>query len=823
MTRIPMPAARLAILAILGAATTPAHAQWSHRYPQVKGWSHHVYLEGFELPLLTNGPMDPAPSPDGRTIAIASRGWLWLLDRETGIARQLTSGADVDSRPAWSPDGRQLAFVRDNSSETGIVSIDVATGAERVVAAEAGLDLDPAFSPDGKSLYWSSAVAGDLDLWRLDLASGSKTRLTQAADLELEPQPLRDGGRIAYLSKGAWGDRDEIRVRRLDNGEEKALISGDILSMLRFSLAPDDKLIVYTMPSSDGDGWELRLTAVDRAPGTTVLLGRGHGMPLVPRWSADGQSIYYSEADRDQRMHLYRIGRSGGAATEVAVVRWDYKGPMARLRVRTHLTGSSGTTAARLNARTASGHPLVPELGQVRFDGQNGIAFFYSPGTIELMVPAGEVEVSAVRGLATPVVTTRTAVRAGETGEVDLELKPVWEPRQAGWYAGDHHFHLNYGGPYRLAPTDLFPAAAGEDMDVLTPLIANLHTRFEEQPMFQFRHLDALPFIYWGQEVRSHFLGHIGLIGMQSLFWPWVWGPGYEVYGEDDRVNRTVLEFARRQGGMATYMHPIMSQTPFAKDQLAGIPVELVADAVLGQLDALEIACLWSDEIGSMETWHRVLNLGIPLAPEAGTDVMLNYYRTMAVGTTRVYAHVDGEPTFASYLAALKSGKSFVTNGPLLDWTVGGRQAGGVIETGRRAVPWRLALHSSVPVEKVEVVVNGAVVYTAPGLTEPGSKDYVGTVNLPAGGWVAVRAVGGAIKGWPAMDSYAFAHTAPVWIGKVGSSEPVARKKAATELLDALSAADQALTASYKGTPIPELRAQLKAARDRLEQIIAGR
>ncbi|MEO8452669.1 MAG: hypothetical protein ABI647_22950 [Gemmatimonadota bacterium] len=155
-----------------------------------------------------------------------------------------------------------------------------------------------------------------------------------------------------------------------------------------------------------------------------------------------------------------------------------------------------------------------------------------------------------------------------------------------------------------------------------------------------------------------------------------------------------------------------------------------------------------------------------------------------------------------------------MTNGPLLDWTVGGQQAGGVIEAGRRAVPWRLTLHSSVPVEKVEVVVNGAVVFSAPGLTEPGSKEYGGTVNLPVGGWVAVRATGGAINRWPAMDSYAFAHTAPVWIGRVGSSEPIARKKAATDLLDALSAADQALTSSYKETPIPELRAQLKAARD---------
>ncbi|MDE2796613.1 MAG: hypothetical protein OXL34_17495, partial [Gemmatimonadota bacterium] len=44
----------------------PGAGQWRNRYPRVQGYGHHVYLEGYELPVLTNGPIDPAPSPDGR-------------------------------------------------------------------------------------------------------------------------------------------------------------------------------------------------------------------------------------------------------------------------------------------------------------------------------------------------------------------------------------------------------------------------------------------------------------------------------------------------------------------------------------------------------------------------------------------------------------------------------------------------------------------------------------------------------------------------------------------------------------------------------------
>ena len=123
--------------------TRSAEAQWTHRYPKIKGLSHHVYLEGYELPTLTIGPMDPAPAPDGQRIAFASRGWLWVMDLNSGIARRVTTGGSLDARPAWSPDGKRLAFVRDDSRETSIMEIDLASGREKVLVDEPAIDLDP--------------------------------------------------------------------------------------------------------------------------------------------------------------------------------------------------------------------------------------------------------------------------------------------------------------------------------------------------------------------------------------------------------------------------------------------------------------------------------------------------------------------------------------------------------------------------------------------------------------------------------------------------------------------------------------------------------
>jgi TolB protein len=782
------------------------------------GMGHHVYLEGYELPTLTAGPIDPAPAPDGSRIAFASRGWLWLFDPKTATATRITNGPGSDSRPAWSPDGKSLAFVRDDTRFTTIVIRELAGGTERVVVDDKAIALDPAFSRDGKALYYSSSVAGDFDLWRLDLAAGTKTRITEAKGLELAPMPHPDGKRIVYLAKRGSAQNGVV-VRNLETGEEKWLATGSILSMLRPALSPDGRTVAINWPTSDASGWDLRLIGVEQ-PGPTVFLSAARGLPLTPAWSADGRSVYFAEANDREAMELFQVGAGGGPTRPVPIAAWSWGSTLGRIRILTRRSDRpDALSAARLSIRDGQGHPLIPAEGQSRLDGQNGLTFVYSAGALELDVPPGPVEVTAVLGLATAPVTERVTAVAGETRVVELALTPVWDARAHGWLAGEHHFHLNYGGPYRLTPDDLVPMANGEDMDVLTPLLANLHTRFEDQPFRAWHHVAERPFIEYGQEVRAHFFGHVGLIGISDLFWPWIWGPGYEVYGRDDRPNGDPLEHARREGGMNFYVHPIMKPDPFEPANLGGIPVGFVPDLVQGKIDGLEIACIWSDEKGTTDLWYRALNFGIPLAPTAGTDVMNNFYRTMAVGTTRVYVRADSTTGIRGYYEGLEAGRSFVTNGPLLDFTAGAARPGDVLPEKTRRAPWRLELHTAVPVEKVEVIVNGQVAATFPGLGAPGSKTYEGSLELPAGGWIAARAVGGEIKAWPAMDSYAFAHTAPIWLGRKGGTIPALRQRAAADLLAALDVAEKSMRQAYDGAPGPRLVEHYRRAREILMPI----
>ena len=808
----------IAALALFVFVPSVASAQWTNRYPKLEGYSHHVYVEGFELPILAAGPTDPAVSPDGGTIAFSARGWLWLFDLETGVARRSTRGPELDTRPAWRPDGGALAFLRDDGENLSIWQLDLGTGEETRLFGDGTIVLDPAWAPDGKDLYFSAATAGDLDIWRFSLETGEPTRLTSRRGLEVRPQPL-PGGELAYLAKGR-SSPDELVLLDAD-GEETTLRAESIASQARPAAQPGKGTLALNWPAGDGaDGY--RLLLVDPEQGDPVELVAARGLPLTPSLTEDGEAVIFVEADEGERFRLRQVSTRGGPAVDLPVRAWDFGVPLARVRITTRRAGAPTPVPARLEVLDPVGHPAVVPGAFPRFDGTHGRIYFYSPGVVEVEVPAlpgGEVRITATHGFAHLSASLTIPVRAGETGEAELVFEPLWDSRAAGYRSGDHHFHLNYGGQVRLDPDDLESLLAAEDLDIGTPLMANLHHRRNDTEFFADRRLDRLPAVLFGQEIRSHFLGHLGLIGIESPFWPWFWGPGYPIYEEDDRPNADALAHARRQAGVSSYMHPVSVADPFGSEAgLAAIPLSIVPDAVLGDLDSLEVACLWTSEVGTAALWHRVLNLGVPLAASAGTDVMLDYHRTMAVGTARLYVEAPGPFRMSAYLEALSAGRSFVTTGPLLDFRLAGERPGSAVSVGRRTARWTLTLASTGPVETVELIVNGAVVESFPGLAAPGARELGGELDLPEAGWVAVRAHGGK-EAWPAMNGSVFAQTSPVWIGSVGSRDPAAARAAAGDLLRALEVAESRLAARYGDLPIPRIRERFDLARARLEEI----
>lgn len=175
--------------------------------------------------------VQPTLAPDGRRLVFAVRGInsdLWRLPvspesgRPTGMPEPVLATTRVESRGAWSPDGRRIAFNSDRSGEMNIW-LREASGDVRQVTSGPGGDYQPAWTPDGRALAFFSARGGNTDIWRVDLGDSSLTRLTDDPALDTNPFYSPDGSHIAFVSDRSG--RSEVWIMRADGSEQRQLAS----------------------------------------------------------------------------------------------------------------------------------------------------------------------------------------------------------------------------------------------------------------------------------------------------------------------------------------------------------------------------------------------------------------------------------------------------------------------------------------------------------------------------------------------------------------------------------------------------------------------
>jgi TolB protein len=801
------------VLAIsLAIFSQPSVAQWTNHYPKVEGFSHQLYLEQENLPILSSGPINPAPSPDGTEIAFSHQGWIWVLDLESGVARRLTNSSGIDGRPRWSPDGELLVFVRDSGTDTSLVLRRMSDGSETVIDTPA-IELDPEFTPSGKSLYYTSARSGRLAIWQRDLSTGEDEKLIEGGRLRRAARSLADGG-IVYHAMGypSYG----LRVLEADGQTDRLLFEQGWMA----HFDPDVHSTGRSMAFTAGDGNDLRLAVMDiDQPGFPRWLTPAGRKPLHPAFSSDGATIYFVEANSAQQFHLKQIAVAGGEPSEVEITRWDYGSPVGKAILVT-TTEKSEPAPARVSVTGSDGHPITNPNGPTFVDNNNGEVYFYSPGNIELALPEGQYHVVVTRGPFSIPVENVIEMSGAQTQELVQSITTIWQPKQAGYASADHHVHLNASGVTELELSDLLLFMQGEALDSAAPMAWNQYNRYIDAHRVGQREtaMDGTAAVL-SQEVRSDFHGHVGMIGLKEAFNPWFFGPNEPVYSTTDLNNGQAISYAQARGSLATYVHPIdNSIDPFTDLASNPLPYELVIDGVLKDGIGLEIVCQWTSSLGTSEVWYRFLNIGKTMPATSGTDMMANFYRTPAIGTARAYVPVAGdENVFDAVVDEVRKGTGFVTTGPALLFEVNGSKPGGTVKSGTQK--WEIELLSVRPVERLEIIVNGKVVQTLDGFEGKGSKSYSGTIDLPKGGWVAARAVGGE-TGWPSMTVFQFAHSSPVWIGDIGSTDPEAAEAAAKDLLRALEYSETQFNKGYlKGIPAG-LKERIEQTRHELEALV---
>ena len=120
-------------------------------------YGHSDREERHMLPSVSSGPLSPAWSPDGKSIAFSMRGDIFKLPAEGGEAVAITSGPAYYFEPAWSPDGTKITFSFSTTGNLDIGVVAAGGGPIQTISSNPRVDVQPAWSRDGKSLFFVSA------------------------------------------------------------------------------------------------------------------------------------------------------------------------------------------------------------------------------------------------------------------------------------------------------------------------------------------------------------------------------------------------------------------------------------------------------------------------------------------------------------------------------------------------------------------------------------------------------------------------------------------------------------------------------------------
>ncbi len=213
--------------------------------------------------------MSPAWSPDGKRLAFVGyehgRSAIYIQAPDTGKLEKFILETRHQRRaPAWSPDGTRLAITLSYESNPDIYVVDIATRGLHRITTDPSIDTEANWSPDGKTLAFISDRGGMQQIYTASSEGGAQTRLTYQGLRNEQPRYSPDGKTLALVDNDGSGYR--IGLFDLQRKTLRLVSTGPRDEGPNF--APNGQLVVYTTQGRGGE--ELATVSVDgpRAPGS---------------------------------------------------------------------------------------------------------------------------------------------------------------------------------------------------------------------------------------------------------------------------------------------------------------------------------------------------------------------------------------------------------------------------------------------------------------------------------------------------------------------------------------------------------------------------
>ena len=776
----------------------PTMAQRRPVLPQINE-PHPYYYRELYLPQLTSGPSSLAWGPDSNELIYSMAGSLWRQKLNSKDALQLTDGAGYDYQPDWSPDGKSVVYVCYQNDAMELWLLNLASGKSQQLTDGGAVNVEPRWSPDGKHLVWVSTqynkrfhvFMGELNEGKLvnvvRLTGETKSPLPRyyysQYDMEINPVWTRDGKEILFVSnRGHIYGTGGFWIMKAEPGAEQREIHYEETSWkARPDFSPDGSRMAYS--SYLGRQWH-SLWVMPAKGGDAFPISYGEWDQTYVRWSPDGKKIA-SISNETGTLQIVLQTIPGATKQTLEIVTRKFKMERSQLVIRT-FDKSGNEIPARVSVTDTQGRFFGPADSRVFADDSYDRSersmerhYFYSDKREnEIDLPPGNYAIEVSHGLMTRAFKTSVSMKEHQPVELNVKLEPVDFPAVGGkWLSLDLHTHMNYGGTYKNNTATVETIGAAEGVDIVHELVVNKEQRIPDIDFVQRGWV-----VVKGQEFHTSYWGHRGVLNLEDH----ILLPGYAGYPSTAAaslhpMNADVYDMAHPQGALVGAVHPFDEvPDPFAKPAQK-ITDELPVDVALGKLDYMEIVG-FSDHKSTAAVWYKLLNLGFKLPAGGGTDATTDYAAPIRgqVGFDRVYVWTPEWPASTDLLKdGLLKGRTFATNGPLVDFQLAGEKVGGELEfdTPQKAVPFTARLRSIVPVDHLELVCRGEVAQTLEINGDRKSADVNGTIPLEQSGWCVLRAWSEKPE-YPVMDSYAYATTSPVYV-TIGQKRAYSKEGAA--------------------------------------------
>lgn len=391
---------------------------------------------------------------------------------------------------------------------------------------------------------------------------------------------------------------------------------------------------------------------------------------------------------------------------------------------------------------------------------------FYADSSYAGQVPAGRYELIVARGMEYRVHRSYVDVKKDQVSKITVALERYADMPAAGWYSGDTHIHV---ARTEVADPTIWGFVAAENLHVGNLLeMDNIGKTHFKQPQA------------WGKASRFERDGHFIVSGQEG---PRTSQFGHTVHLDIQRPIRLeseeyflydkVFEESQRQGGISGFAHKGWSGGAADGSSPGKMTRGVVLLAPFGLVNFIEV--LQGGHLTS-EGWYRLLNLGYRITPAAGTD----WPYSDLPGIVRYYVNTGGALNLDTWFKSFQAGHAFVTNGPLLEFTVNGKGMGEELRV-KRGTRLNIAAAAKLnpdvdSLDRLELVVLGDVTDTKSAAGKD-SVTFSKQITVDRSMWIAVRAHGGRQD----PRNMTIAHTAPIYV--VVDNEPTWNREKAPQIV----------------------------------------